>query len=92
MARWLLVWTLFISVATAGSYLGTNAVIGGPASNRDSVGMLPLADGGPGTSVCRQAQRALVDAGAGANQDASGELRAAWDSAARRVLQACATA
>jgi hypothetical protein len=77
MARWLLVWTLFISVATAGSYLGTNAVIGGPASNQDSLGMLPLADGGPGTTVCRRA---------------APELQAAWVRAARGVLQACATA
>jgi hypothetical protein len=92
MARWLLVWTLFISVATAGSYLGTNAVIGGPASNQDSVGMLPLADGGPGTTVCRRAQRAFIDAGAGAEADATPELQAAWARAARGVLQACATA
>jgi hypothetical protein len=92
MARWLVAWTLFISVATAGSYAGTNALIAQRAADPPSAAMLPLADGGPGTSACRRAQRALLDAAAGADAAAPAELRAAWDRAARGVLQACAGA
>jgi hypothetical protein len=92
MARWLVSWTLFISLATAGAYVGTNALVGGPASDQTSPAMRPLADGGPGTSVCRGAQRALLDAAGGADPQASAELRAAWDTAARGVVQACADA
>jgi hypothetical protein len=92
MARWLVAWTLFISVATAGSYFGTNALLGGPATDPASLAMQPLAEGGPGTSVCRRAQRALLDAAAGSDPAAPADVRAAWDRAARGVLQACADA
>jgi hypothetical protein len=92
MARWLLAWTLFIAVATAGSYAASSALLGRGAAGRETMALQPLAEGGPGTTVCRRAQRALIDAAAGADPDASPELQSAWDGAARGVLQACADA
>jgi hypothetical protein len=87
VARWAMCWLLVIGMATAGAYLGTNALVGERHPD-DSLAMLPL--GGPGTPVCQRATRAFVDAGDGAQLSAPPELRAAWDRAARGVLQACA--
>jgi hypothetical protein len=70
---------LALSVATAGVYLGTNEFV---ARQQDDGYAMRLLGARLGSAVCSQAARELVAAGPGA----------AYDRAARNVLQACSDA
>jgi hypothetical protein len=86
VARWTLCWLLVISITTAGAYLATNEFI---ARQQDEGYAMRLLGARLGSPVCSQAARDLVAAGDGAVPTATLDLQAAYDRAARTVVQAC---